>query len=277
LPPVATPAHRTEYYTGSVPWSSKVAEKAAPDGDSVLDLAQKQAPGYQAGGHYQERWDGAVFNVTLMPVDVGASVLVRQDNTLYANFSGYTDGDGHVGAPPYTLEGKDLALYRGDTLLGEFTGLFGSFGYWDVAAEPTTYQLRYTVDLPDPYRVSRRMESVWNFTTSADQQGEPPLTSIGFRPDLALDNSARAGSVLSIPLTFAQQSTAGKVRSAKVWVSFDEGTTWSAVPTDQHNGAYTATVRHPKDSAGFVSLRATAVDTDGNTVTTTVYRAYEVK
>jgi subtilisin family serine protease len=276
LPPVATPAHRTEYYNGDVKWWSGILEKTVADDTPILDLAQKQDPDYRSGRRYQERWNGAALNTTLTPVSTGNVAVVRYGNSLYANFSGYADGDGHVGWL-YEVANNDLTLHHGDTLLGEFTGVFGHFGYWDVAAEPTTYQLRYVFDLPDQYRLSRRTESVWTFTTSADQEGELPLTSIGFQPDLALDNSSRAGSTQTIPLTFAQQATAGRVKSAEVSVSFDDGATWVAVPTAEKEGKYTAKVSQPKDKSGFVSLRATAVDSNGNTVTTTVYRAYELK
>jgi subtilisin family serine protease len=276
LPPVATPAHRTEYYSGDVPWRSRIVEKTIADDVTILDLAQKQDPDYQSGRRYHERWDGAALNATLAPVNPGNQPVVRMGDSLYAGFYGYADGDGHVGWLS-TMTDNDLALYQGNTLLGEFTGGFGFFGSWDVSAAATTYRLRYALDLPDPYRLARRMESEWSFTTSTDQQGELPLTSIGFRPDLALDNSSRAGSMLDVPLTFVQQSTAGRVTSAKVSVSFDGGLTWVAAPTTEKDGAYTAKVWQPKDKSGFVSLRASAVDSKGNTVTTTVYRAYELR
>ncbi|WP_203919136.1 S8 family peptidase [Rugosimonospora africana] len=276
LPPVGTPAHRTEYYSGDVQWRSEIAETSVADDQLILDLKQLQDPGYRAGRRYHERWDGAVLGATLTPVGPGATAVLRQGDEIYATFDGYADGDGHVGWP-YAMTNNDLALYKGDTLLGEFTGTFGHFGNWDVAAERTTYRLTYSYDLPGPYRLSTRTESVWTFTTSADQQGALPLTSIGFDPDLAPDNSDRVGGMLTIPLTFAQQATAGRVKSAKVSVSFDDGATWVAAPTAEKGGRYVATVRQPKDKSGFVSLRATAVDSKGNTVTTTVYRAYEVK
>jgi subtilisin family serine protease len=276
LPPVATPAHRTEYYSGSVPWRSRIVEKTIADDSAILELAQTQDPDYRSGRRYQERWNGAALNITMTQTSPGNPVALRQGNSLYATFAGYADGDGHVGylGWPYPTTNYHLTLQKGDTSLGEYDYFFGN---WEVAAEPTKYQMRYAVDFADPYRLSRRLESVYTFTTSADQEGELPLTSIGFNPDLALDNSSRAGSMLTIPLTFAQQATAGRVKSAKVSVSFDDGDTWVAVPTAERHGEYTATVWQPKDKSGFVSLRATAVDSEGNTVTTTVYRAYELK
>lgn len=276
LPPVATPAHRTEYYSGNVQWQSEIVEKTVADDQPILDLKQLRDPDYRPGHHYDERWNGAALGTTLTPVNAGSSVLLRQGDVLYASFSGYADGDGHVGWL-YSMADNDLALYRGEVKLGEFTGVFGTFGNWDVDPAPTTYQLRYAFNLPAPYRLSTRTESVWTFTTSSDQQGDLPLTSIGFDPELALDNSSRAGTMLAVPLTFAQQATAGRVTSAKVSVSFDDGATWSAVPTVKAGGTYVARVWQPKGRSGFVSLRATAVDSKGNTVTTTVYRAYQLR
>jgi subtilisin family serine protease len=275
LPPVATPARRTEYYVGDVRWRSTLREQSTVDEVQVLDLAQTKDPSYRPGRRYGEKWNGAVLNTTLTPVYEGSSAVVRQGDTIWASFSGWADGEGHVGFP-YPVANHRLSLHRGDTLLGEFTGTFGQFGSWEVPADPATYRMTYSADLPAPFRLSQRMESVWTFTSSAALQDALPLTSIGFRPDLGLDNSARAGSIITVPLTFAQQATAARVKSASVSASFDGGATWSAVPTLNLSGTYTAAVSHPRGRSGFVSLRATAVDTAGNTVTTTVLRAYQL-
>jgi hypothetical protein len=276
LPPVVAPTRRTEYYTGDLPWRSTLRKAATADEVPVLELARNRDLDYRPGRRYDERWDGAVLNTTLTPVYEGSYAVVRQGDTLWASFSAWADGEGHVGSV-YPVTNSHLSLHRGDTLLGEFTGPFGHFGNWELTAELATYRLAYAVDLPAPFQLSQHMESVWTFTSSAAQQNEQPLTSIGFRPDLGLDNSARAGSVVAVPLTFAQQPAAAGVKSASVSVSFDEGATWRPVPTANLAGTYTAAVWHPRDTSGFVSLRATAVDAKGNTVTTTVLRAYRVK
>jgi subtilisin family serine protease len=275
LPPVATPARRTEYYVGDVRWRSVLREQSTVDETLVLDLAQTKDPGYHPGRRYDERWNGAVLNTTLGSVYEGSPAVVRQGDTIWANFNAWADGEGHVGFP-YPATSHRLSLHRGDTLLGEFTGVFGNFGSWEIPAEPAAYRMTYSTDLPAPFRLSQRMESVWTFTSSAAEQNELPLTSIGFRPDLGLDNTARAGSTITVPLTFVQQATAGRVRSVSVSVSFDGGARWSPVPTFNLRGTYTAALSHPRGRSGFVSLRATATDTQGNTVTTTVLRAYQV-
>ncbi|MEV0330721.1 S8 family serine peptidase [Micromonospora echinospora] len=273
LPAVATPGRRTEYYNGDVPWLTDVQEETVDGGLLILNLATTEPVTYRPGRRYVERWNGTALNTTLIPQNGGSPAVARQGDTIQAALTGYTDGAGHVGLP-YSMTNHRFTLHQGDRLVGEHTYLYGS---WQVAPEPTTYRMRYAFDLPEPYRLSRRLETEWTFTTSAARQGALPLTSIGFQPALALDNSVRAGSRLTIPLTFAQQATAGRVTSATVSVSFDDGRTWTAAPTAEKHGTYTATVRHPRNSSGFVSLRATAVDSAGNTVTTTVYRAYQVR
>ncbi|SCL37027.1 Subtilase family protein [Micromonospora pallida] len=272
LPAVATPGRRTEYYNGAVQWRSVVREETVAGGLLILDLTHPQAVTYQPGRDYVERWNGAVLQTTLTP-QYGSPLVTRQGNAVRASLTDYADGAGHVGLP-YSMTNHRFTLHRGDTLVGEYNYLYGS---WEVAAEPTTYRMRYELDLPEPYRLSRRLETEWTFTTSAAQEGALPLTSIGFQPALALDNSAQAGKKLDIPLTFAQQATAGRITSADVSVSYDDGRTWTAVRTTEKHGQYTATVQHPKGTSGFVSLRATAVDSAGNTVTTTVYRAYQLR
>lgn len=275
LPPVTPPAQRTEYYLGGVPWRSSVYQESTEDESLVLHLAQTESPGYRAGRRYAERWGGAVFNTTLKPAYPGSYAVTRQGNTIWANFHGLSDGDGHVATSPFDTDHR-VSLHRGDELLGEFTGVFGNFGSWEVGAEPAEYRLTYAAQLPAQFPLSPRMESVWTFTSSAEQENELPLTSIGFQPDLRPDNSARAGGTLLVPLTFAHQGAPAKVKSASVSVSYDDGATWSAVPTLGLFGSYTAIVSHPKRKSGFVSLRATATDAKGNTVSTTVLRAYRL-
>ncbi|GIJ50552.1 serine protease [Virgisporangium aliadipatigenens] len=272
LPPVTAPAHRVEYYSGNVPWRSRVVERDVVDGAPLLDLAQQQDAGYRSGRRHSERWNGAVFSTTVAPAYVGSPVLVRQGNSFYAGFSAFADGAGHIGWP-YAVDGLQLSLRRGDTELGEYPATFGS---WEVGADPAGYRLRFAVDLGEPFVLSRRTETEWTFRSSAVQEGEVPLTSIGLEPQLGPDNSARAGEVVSVPLTFVSQGPVGRVRSATVSASYDEGRTWVPAPTVERHGKYTAQVRAPHHHKGFVALRVSMVDSYGNTTTTKVLRAYRV-
>jgi hypothetical protein len=64
----------------------------------------------------------------------------------------------------------------------------------------------------------------------------------------------------------------GEVTSPTVEVSFDDGETWRRAPVlTGHVFRW-----HPRGE-GFVSLRATATDTAGNTVEQTAIRAYGIR
>ncbi|MFC6017096.1 S8 family serine peptidase [Plantactinospora solaniradicis] len=270
LPPVQPPVRRTEYYGGNLGWQSTVVEEGTAVPGTVTSWAHPTAAEYRAGRSYRERWNAMPITVTVAQRSPGWAAAVREGDTIRTTFDTYTDAAGHLGLP-YGMQNHELTLRQGDTLLGAYDFLYGN---WQVGVEAEKYRMRYAFDIPTP--LVTRLESEWTFRTSAEQQGELPLTTIGFAPELAIDNSARTGSRLAVPLVVTQQATAGKVRSAEVSVSFDDGRTWQKVPTRKLREGYVATIQHPRQ-AGHVSLRAYAVDSAGNTVTSTVIRAYAIR
>ena len=80
-----------------------------------------------------------------------------------------------------------------------------------------------------------------------------------------------AGAVHAVPISVTSQPDAdtGKLAKVTIEASFDDGATWRRVPLV--DGA--AKFPHPRGN-GFVSPRASAADSKGNTVTQTVVRAY---
>ncbi|WP_146167612.1 hypothetical protein [Micromonospora sp. MH33] len=114
----------------------------------------------------------------------------------------------------------------------------------------------------------------WTFTSAHTSTPERlPLTTA--RPTPALDgtNTARAGRTMTIPVRLDQQagSAAAPGCTLGVAASFDDGRTWTALPVSHG----VARITHPR-RPGFVSLRLTATDTAGNTVTETIQRAYRI-
>jgi hypothetical protein len=65
------------------------------------------------------------------------------------------------------------------------------------------------------------------------------------------------------------------VTSLHVDVSFNDGRTWRNIAPTGSGRIWTATVLNPP-AAGYVSLRATAVVANGNSVTDTIIRAYRI-
>jgi hypothetical protein len=74
-----------------------------------------------------------------------------------------------------------------------------------------------------------------------------------------------------VPISVTPQpgSDAGTLASVTVEASFDDGATWRRVPVV--GGAMK--IQHPRGN-GFVSLRTSVTDSDGNTMSQTVVRAY---
>jgi hypothetical protein len=66
-----------------------------------------------------------------------------------------------------------------------------------------------------------------------------------------------------------------KVITATLSVSYDGGKTWRPVSLhNRHGGRRTADIRTPRTSGGFVSLRATAADGAGDSVSKEIIRAF---
>lgn len=94
-------------------------------------------------------------------------------------------------------------------------------------------------------------------------------------PELDRHNAVRADSI-NIPITVQQppNAPASTLTALSVSASFDDGRTWRPlhVTLDGPDTA-TAAITHP-NGARYVSLRADATDSAGDTVTQTVIRAY---
>jgi hypothetical protein len=95
--------------------------------------------------------------------------------------------------------------------------------------------------------------------------------AIRFTPELDHYNTAPANGVNAVAVAITPEPGAhtGQLVSRTVEASFDDGLTWTQVQVQ--NDA--ALVRLPAGS-GFVSLRATAADNEGNTVEQTIVHAY---
>ena len=92
---------------------------------------------------------------------------------------------------------------------------------------------------------------------------------------LSLSGSAPAGAqVVHLTAGHLQLAKAVAVTGAKVAVSFDGGKSWHAATVSGSAGSYTASFSAP---AGVkVSLRTSAADAAGGTVTETLINAYQV-
>jgi len=107
-----------------------------------------------------------------------------------------------------------------------------------------------------------------------------PLLFVNYKLALNFDSQAKAGRPFRIALRISHQQheTAPSGLSATVSASYDDGRTWTRprAAAGHGGGNFSATISQPPLPAttGFVSLRVTARDRAGNSVTQTIIRAY---
>jgi hypothetical protein len=166
-------------------------------------------------------------------------------------------------------------VYRNGEKVAEVDGPTGEF---TVPAGSGDYRVEIVSERPAPAELSTRVEVAWTFASghvAGDTPARLPVSTVQFSPPVDNENTAPAGQPAAIPVTVLAQpgSPAGDVRTLAVQVSYDDGRTWVDAPVLA--GPARVQVTHPA-AAGFVSLRATATDTAGNTVSQTIIRAYRI-
>ncbi|WP_229076377.1 S8 family serine peptidase [Actinoplanes sp. DH11] len=272
--PFSLPFRRTEYVNPEVPWFSTFSQtRPGADGfTEFLDDTYSETRKLRAGRTYPQAWNRAVIGPNVTKPLYDPQWVTRYGDFLVLNMPLHGDGAGHPGFS-YLAE-ESVKLYRGNALVGEG---------WEVEVPPetATYRLEATATRGAPHVFSTDVRGTWTFR-SGHVEGEEfqrlPVRTIRFAPAVDDRNSAPAGRRFDIPVVVEHQPgvRVGAVRSVTVDVSYDDGRTWRKADVRGSGDKRVATVRHP-DGAGFVSLRASAADTHGNTVSQSLVRAYALR
>jgi subtilisin family serine protease len=190
-----------------------------------------------------------------------------------------TGGSKDWGAVPTSLE-----LYQGDELVAR--NQFGSDLQWiEVPPEPLPYRLVLDASRPaDPWLLSTRTHTEWEFrsgTNDADDFVTFPLLQLDYRVQTDRHGTAAAGRTQQIELTAHMQAGAtggGRVSSATLAVSYDDGESWQPVTLRATgDGTWQGTLRHDGPPGGFVSLRAAAATDAGWRIDQEIVRAYGLR
>jgi hypothetical protein len=225
--------------------------------------------------------------------DIGAwfnSVEGDSDPSHYT-----TDNDSYIEGST----SSSLRFWRNGTLADVFNGAADVFLLsYDLQLLPRPAVYRLEVTTPKTGDAVGYTDTDWTFHSGPDDpvahlpQGEacaPAMTgSCSFLPllfpvynlPLSLDDQATAGAPFTIRFTVSHQlgESPPSGTSATVSESFDDGKTWTApqAATSTGGNQFTATIAQPAQSAtsGFASLRVTATDAAGDSVTQTIVRAY---
>ncbi|MFS8497287.1 MAG: hypothetical protein FWJ70_03385 [Micromonosporaceae bacterium] len=194
---------------------------------------------------------------------------------------------------------RGAGLVLGLLCVGALTsGCFSDVVTYELPEEPA----RYTLEI----ETRGGVHTSWEYTSQGvDEDANPdeqpcigemfqfqapdtpcrpePLIFLRYDLDLALDNTAPAGTSHTIIVTAYYQERLDSppvVTDLQAEVSFDDGQTWAAVPvTRVGDGVYEVRITHPALSAtsGTVGLRVSAADSQGNTVRQTIPHAYRLR
>ncbi|HTI22064.1 MAG TPA: S8 family serine peptidase [Kutzneria sp.] len=274
IPPTFTydvPSTVTEYYTKDkqAVWQSTSAQR----GYTYYESAWTS---FEPGRTYTVKWANAVAGPVFPEPNFGQQFATRYfGDTMGGPGPLHGDGTGHMGFRFARGGSVEVNLYRNGVKIGDANQAPWS---WDVPAQAGDYRLAATFRSDPAFTLSTVVDAEWTFKSAHVSDGglvKLPMTAIRFTPDLDIDNRAPAGRLFAIPVSLDRQVGAerGRTTALRIEASFDDGKTWQQLTVQRSGETAVAWVRNPAGT-GFVSLRAAATDSGGNTVKQTIIRAY---
>ncbi|MEV6166020.1 S8 family serine peptidase [Streptomyces sp. NPDC052052] len=281
------PGTRTEWVT-PLPGASFWYEEHSVFNAEETGFAHSQRGGdadYTAGRTYTADWFAPVSRPRLGTGYWGPFRSVSND--FQYNFSPWSDsGAGHAGdmmADEYDT--TTIAFYQGDRLVRKSAGRDG-FAW---SQSPETLPYRFVLDSTrdgDVWKASTRTHTEWNFVSGALDENGPykadiPLLQLDYKVATDLAGDVKAGQWTEIGLSSGTQewlADAVKATKATLSVSYDDGTTWSAVDLHKNAaGSWTARIKTPKTGSSSVSLKAHAEADGGLGIDQEIIRAFGLK
>ncbi|CAM5340997.1 S8 family serine peptidase [Streptomyces violaceorubidus] len=276
------PAERTEYVStgpGQL-WHETVtsAGEALEERGGLVD--------YRGGSRAELDWFKPVWHPYL-GTGLGWGQQ-RAGNRLQFNAPGWGDsGPDHTGFGDVWNEDSGMSQTTSVYLDGELAdqGPSSAAYVWDAPADEHTYKLVTDTALDAArWPLATRGHAEWTFRSAAtpdDRWTFLPLINLSFDVDTDLAGKVRAGKKLPIGLGAGYVAGApdtGTIGGGKLEVSYDAGKTWRQVALRGGDGkaSWQGTLNVPRD-AEHVSLRASARDERGGSVTQEIVRAVAVR
>jgi subtilisin family serine protease len=263
----------TEYYSPGIPVVGAFALLGEGGPTYGEDRAVKV---YEGAKPRTERWNAAVFGPAF-PYDVVPPVELagRTGDTVKIILPMFTDqGSDHAGYS--RVDSASTTLYRDGVRVGESPALLGTF---QVPGGAANYRLEAAATRSNS-DLSTRVAATWSFRsdTVVGDARPLPLLAVRYAPTLDDHNRAAGGRAFTVPVYVQRNgaATAPDLTEFTVRASYDDGATWRPVRLIASGDQWLAVLSHPAD-ARFVSLRATATDSAGNSVDQTIIRAYGLK
>lgn len=235
----------------------------------------------------------------LPPTQVSAG---RAGDTLRLAMTAFSDSvPGHLGQgtfPPVKAAASYQVDQNGMKIAGgtvpHFTGAFAA----TAALSPSPSLVRFTLDTSESAQLgplSAASSTVWTWRSAPERgarlpagwtclpggvtdracQAQPMMTLRYGVVGLGLNGSASPGQqVVLVHVGHLQLTPAARITRAAVSVSFDDGNTWRAARMTGRDGSYAAVFAAP--AGARVTLRTSAADGAGGSVTETIINAYQV-
>ena len=309
------PARRTVYVGGSpsADWASYYGALGAGQGYGESEYFRTVHPGERVTDDWNRYPLHPSVNVNLSPVnrlnaylpsaDRAGNMLTLEVTPFGDNQPGHTSS-GFSKVPGATITGSYRIDENGRRIAGGNAVRHGAPGpfYTRVRLSPQPSVISFTLSAArtgGPFRLSTASRTVWTwrsshekgtilppdwycYNSSSPTASDPrhcavePMMTLRYQvAGLALDGSAPPGrQALTVTAGHLQLVKGTRVTGASVQVSFDGGKTWHpASVTALGRGRFRATFTAP---AGAVTLRTTARDAAGGSVTETITRGYVI-
>ncbi|AOS62249.1 S8 family peptidase [Actinoalloteichus hymeniacidonis] len=270
--PVELPSQRLHLFTsGDISWTEYLS---LSDGTTAEEIMHQNT--YEVGEHT------ATWNRAPLGISVGTETSPsgqRSGDELYLTPGYFAPGDALVhtlyGAEP-EIVGTGTLSVNGETIA---TAPLTGFEVFPVPGGENVFTYEATATRSVPWSVlGTEQNATWTFTSDTVDGGlSEALPLLGIQFEGEVDDLGRAPAGVEYPLDLRVDRTSDDIEVSEVGleVSYDDGASWTTVEPSRTDEGWTASLTHPEGD-GFVSLRASAVDSAGNSVEQTTLRAYQI-
>jgi hypothetical protein len=306
---VSLPGRMIQYYaTGrSLMWFDSYFQSFSTGAGGQADQGRALRPGQRLAVGWNAFPLHPAPNVNLLAAANPSPTLPsasRAGNTLTLEITPFSDNvQGHLGSgfssvAPGIRRGRYAVFADGKRLAGG-NAVRAAHGHPDlhtaVQLAPGAHDIKFVLTASRTgalYRLSPASRTVWGWRSVPRPGATVPAgwtcghrtRSCAVQPMMTLEYAVRGESlygathpgpqVIGLSVGHLQLAHGARVTRAAVSVSFDGGRTWHPAKVTGHDGSYTATFRAPAGTK--VSLRTSAADAAGGSITETLPNAYQV-
>ncbi|MET8138765.1 S8 family serine peptidase [Sphaerisporangium sp. NPDC005288] len=239
--------------------------------------SQTEPLSYRPGSVQKDRWFGPITR----PRMISAEGPFRGETGLSADIQGFGDaGAAHSGGSGIPGVVETITMYQGDRQVAQVVG-WPYLNAGDLAPQRLPYRIVVQTKndgTVNPYSIAGQTE--WRFTSGAPVGADfaaIPLVQLDYGIDVDAEGRARRASDLSItPVLLNGDFAKNPISAVTLAVSYDDGATWRRQSLKEKKGTWQASLRAPQ-RAGYVSIRVTADQRDGEGISQTITRAFGLK